>query len=150
MRSSFRSAIARRGVQSPTWKKTVPPQEPILTWNILLKSQQNFQTRHKKTFKLSVYYHLKYILQKVFKTTVVKLTIGRLSQIGIHWYQSTNRFKNSHLFIHFRNGGLTIDLMLKPPFSECKIKLKNYIRNYVLKRLNLKYVLKVERVTKSS
>ena len=40
--------------------------------------------------------------------------------------------------------------MLKPPFSERKLKLENYIKNYVLKRLNLKYMLKVETVTKSS
>ena len=34
--------------------------------------------------KLPVHSHLEYILQKVFKMTSIKITIGRLSQIGIY------------------------------------------------------------------
>ena len=49
------------------------------------------------------------MLQNVFKMTGVKLTIGRLLLIDIYWYQSTNRFINSHLFIHSHKGGLTKD-----------------------------------------
>ena len=54
------------------------------------------------------------MLQKVFKMTGVKLTIGRLSLIGLYGYQSTNRFINSHLFMHSHEADLTIDLMIKP------------------------------------
>ena len=64
-----------RGVESPTWndityvpaKLSDPPK-----------------------IKFPVHSHLKYILQKVFKITGVKLTICRLSLIGIYWYQSIN------------------------------------------------------------
>ena len=55
------------------------------------------------------------MLEKVFKMTGVKLTIGRLTLIGIYWYQSTNWFINFYLFMHFHKGGSTIDLMIKPP-----------------------------------
>ena len=75
--------------------------------------------------KFPVHSHLEYILQKVFKMTVVKF--GRLSLIGIYWYQSTKRFIKSHLLLHSHKGGLTRDLMIKPPLRECINKLENYI-----------------------
>ena len=52
--------------------------------------------------------------------------------------------------MHSYKGGLTIDLMIKPPWWECINKLENYIWNYIWKRLRLKYMLKVETVTKNS
>ena len=58
------------------------------------------------------------MLEKVFKMTGVKLTIGRLTLIGIYWYQSTNWFINFYLFMHFHKGGSTIDLMIKLPLRE--------------------------------
>ena len=45
----------------------------------LLKSQQNVQSRLKSNFLFT----LEYMLQKVFKMTGVKVTIGRLLLIGI-------------------------------------------------------------------
>ena len=59
--------------------------------------------------KFHVHYHLKYMFQKVFKITWVKLTIGILLLIGIYWYQSTSRrFINTHMSIHSHKGSLTI------------------------------------------
>ena len=97
--------IVCRGVQSPTWKNTVPPE---IT---LVKSQKELSDLPKTKFL--VHSHLKYILQKVFKITEVKLTTSRLSLIGIYWYQSANRLINSHLFMHSHRGSLSIDLMIK-------------------------------------
>ena len=69
---------------------------------------------------------MKYILQEIFKMTGVKLTIG-ISLIGIYSYQSSNRFINSHLFMHYHKDGLTKDLTIKPPLRECIKKLENFI-----------------------
>ena len=33
LRTALSAPIVHRGVQSPTWKNTVPPKEPIPTWN---------------------------------------------------------------------------------------------------------------------
>ena len=89
------------------------------------KFPQNFQTRLKSNFlftPISIIY-----FKMFFKTTGVKLAIGRLSLISIYWFQSTNRFINSHLFMHSHKGGLNMDLMIKPPLWECINKLENYI-----------------------
>ena len=77
----------------------------------LFKSQQNFQTCLKSNF---LFIFFSNILQNVFKMNGVKLTICRLSLIGIYWYHSTNRVVNSHLFMHSHKVGLSIDLMIKP------------------------------------
>ena len=77
----------------------------------LFKSQQKLSDPPKINFPVPT--HLKYILQKVFKMTEVKLTISRLSLIGIYWYQSANRFINSNLFMHSCKGSLSIDLLIK-------------------------------------
>ena len=83
-------SIVRRGVQSPTWKNIT--QVPAKLSDL-------------PKIKCPVHSHLEYMLQKVFKMTGVKLTICRVSLIGIYWYQSTNRFINSHLFMHSHKGG---------------------------------------------
>ena len=75
-------ALVRRKEQSSTEKtqshlKTQFPPEMTL-----MKSRQNFQAHLK--IKFPVHSHFKYILKKVFKMTGVKLTIGRLSLIGIY------------------------------------------------------------------
>ena len=113
------------GVQSPTWKNTVPTKEPIPTRNNITWVLAKLSDLPK--IKFPVHLHLKYILQKVFKMTGVKLTIYTVSLIGIYWYQSTNRFINSHLLIHSHKGGLSIHLMIKPPLWEYTNKLENYI-----------------------
>ena len=116
------SSKRQRGTKS-TWKKTVPPKEPIPTWNYITSVPARLSDPPK--IKFPVHSHLEYILQKVFKMTGVKLTICRLSLIGIYWYQSTNRFINSHLFMHSHKGSLSIDLMIKPPWWEYISKLEN-------------------------
>ena len=92
-----------------------------------LNSQQNFQSCLKSNFlftpKSNICF-LKHIfdvgVNKVFKMTGVKLTIGRFLLKGIYWYQSTNRrFIHSHLFIHSHKGDLAIGLMVKSPLWEC-------------------------------
>ena len=78
--------------------------------------------------KSPIHSHLEYKLQRVFKMTGVKLTIGRFLLISIYLYQSTNRrFTNSHLFIYFDKGGFTIGLMVKLPLWKCMNKFENYI-----------------------
>ena len=86
----------------------------------LVKSQKNFQTRLKTRLKSN------FLVTLVSNIYFKKLTIGRLSLICIYWYYSTKRFMNSHLFMHSRKGGLTIDLMIEPPWWECVNKLGNY------------------------
>ena len=77
----------------------------------LVKSQKKLSDLPKTKFL--VHSHLKYILQKVFKITEVKLTTSRLSLIGIYLYQSANRVINSNLLMHSHRGSLSIDLMIK-------------------------------------
>ena len=103
--------IVCRGVQSPTWKNTVLPKEPIPTWNDITQVPAKLSDLPK--IKFPVHSHLEYILQKVFKMTGVKLTICRISLIGIYWYQSSNRFINHYMFMHSYKSGLTIDLMIR-------------------------------------
>ena len=63
------------------------------------------------------------------------MTTGRLSLTDIYWYQSTSKFINSHLFMNSQKGGLTIDLMIKPPLWECINKLvrKLYLKLHLKK-----------------
>ena len=117
--------IVCRGLQSLIWKNTVLPKQPIPIWNDITQVPVRLSDLPKINFP--VHSHLEYILQKVFKMTGVKLTICRVSLIGIYWYQSGNRFVNSHLFMHSQKGGLSIDLMIKPPLWEYINKLENYI-----------------------
>ena len=97
--------IVRRGVQSLTWKNS-----PI--WRANSHPKSHYLSPSKLSdppkVKFPFHSHLEYILQKVFNLTGVKLTIARLSLVGIYLYQSTNRFINSHLFMHSHKGGLTI------------------------------------------
>ena len=72
-------------------------------------------------------YEIINMFQKVFTMTGIKLTIGRLSLIGIYWYKWANRFINSYLIMHSNKDGLTIGLMIKPPLWECVNKFENYI-----------------------
>ena len=102
--------IVRRGVQGPTWKNTVLPKEPIPTWNDITQVPAKLSDPPK--IKFLIYSYLECILQKVFKMTGIKL-IGRILQIDIYWYQSTNRFINYYLCMHSYKGGLTIDLMIR-------------------------------------
>ena len=83
--------------------------------------------------------------------TRFKLTIGRLLLIGIYRYQSTNRsFIYSHLFKYSHKGGLSIGHMIKPPLMKMYKQIRKPNLNLHLKRLHLKYKLKVETVTKRS
>ena len=104
--------IICREVQSPEKTQSYLQSQfpPEITLLPVIKSQENIQTHLKSNFMFTP--NLKYMLQKVLKMTGVKLTIGRLSLIGIYWYQSTNRFIISHLFMYSHKGGLTIDLMI--------------------------------------
>ena len=79
----FTHNIVRRWVQSPNWKNRAPPKEPIPTWNDITYVSAKLSDPPK--IKFPVHSHLEYILQKVFKMTGVKLTIWRLSPIGIYW-----------------------------------------------------------------
>ena len=105
-------AIVCRGVQSPTWKTESQHKQPIPTSNDIIQVRATLSDLHKNKFSIHSSY-LEYILQKVFKMTEVKLTIGRLSLIGIYWYQWNNRFINCCLFMHSHKGGLTIDVMIR-------------------------------------
>ena len=118
------SSIVCRGVQSPTWKNTVPPKESIPPEMTSLKSQQNFQTCLKSNF---LFTPISNIYFKKFSRWLESLSIGRLSLIGTYWYQSINRFINSHLFMHFHKGGLSIDPMIKSPLWEYINKSENHI-----------------------
>ena len=51
--------------------------------------------------------------------------------------------------MHSHKFSLTVGLMIKPPLRVCRNKLENYIEDYIEKGLHLKYMLKVETVTKS-
>ena len=125
IKSQWNLAIVHRGVQSPTWKNTVPPKDSISTWNNITYVPAKLPDLPKIKFR--VHFYLKYIFQKVFKMIGVKLTIDRLSLIGIYWYQSANRFINLQLFMHSHMGGLTIDLTMKPALLEYINKWGNYI-----------------------
>ena len=71
---------SQRGTKVPLEKTQSHLKSQFPAEMTLLKSQQNFQTGQ----KIPVHSHLEYILQKVFKMTGVKLTISRLSLIGIY------------------------------------------------------------------
>ena len=73
---------SQRGTKVPLEKTQSHLKSQFSAEMTLLKSQQNFQTGQK--IKFPVHSHLEYILQKVFKMTGVKLTISRLSLIGIY------------------------------------------------------------------
>ena len=104
--------IVRRGGTKSHLKSQFP------TEMTLLQSQQNFQSHLKSNFLFTPISNIYF--------TGVKVTICRVSLIGIYWYQSTNKFTNSHLFMHSHKGGLNIDL-IKPPLRKCINKLENYI-----------------------
>ena len=118
--------IVHRGVQSPTWKNTVPPKVPIPIWNDITYYIPAKLSDSPK-IKFPVHSHLEYIIQRFSRWLESKLTMCRVSLIGTYWYQSTNRFINSYLFMHSHKGGLSIDLMIKPPLWEYINKLENYI-----------------------
>ena len=113
--------ISQRGTKTHL-KSQFPPEMT------LLKSQQNFQSCLKSNF-LSI--PNSNICFKRVKLTIGKSTIPFTDrQFLIPFLSTSRRFTHSHWFIHFSKGGLTIK----------KDK----------KRLHLKYMLKVETVTKGS
>ena len=95
-----------------------------LNWHYLFKSQQNFQSCLKSNF---LFTPILIISIKKFSRWLESLTIGRISLIGIYWYQSINRFINSHFLMYFDKGGLAIDPIIKPPLWECINKSENPI-----------------------
>ena len=114
----FTSLIWRYPLFAQGYK--VPPEKPQSHLKsqfppemALLETQKNFPTRLKSTFLFAP----SQLLQKVLKMTRFKLTIGRISMIGIYWYQSTNRFINSQFFMHADKGGLTIELIINYPYE---------------------------------
>ena len=112
----------------------------------LLKSQQNLQFRIKSNYQ---FISISNICFRKFSRWL-ELRVGRLLLIGICWYQWTNRrFVHSHLFIHSHKGGLTIDLIFKPPL----VRIYEQIRQLNLKlhlRLHLKPKITSKIYSKSS
>ena len=74
--------IVRREVQVPPEKNTVPPEMTLLKTRPVQTCSAKRSDLPK--IKFPVDSHLEYVLQKVFKMTGVKITIGRLSLIGIY------------------------------------------------------------------
>ena len=74
--------IVRRWVKSSPIKNKVPIKEPIPTRNDITYIPAKLSVPTKIQF--SAYSHLGYMLKKVFEMTGVKLTIDRLSLIGIY------------------------------------------------------------------
>ena len=81
--------IVRRGVQNPTWKNVVPPKGLIPTWNDF--TYNSAKISHPPKIKFTVHSHLEYVIQKVFKITGVKLTIGRFSLQSNHLYENVQK-----------------------------------------------------------
>ena len=87
-------------------ENTLPPREPIPTWNDISSVSAKLSASPK--IKFPIHSHLENMLQKVFKMTGIKLAIVKLLLIGIYWYQSTRtRFIHSHLLIHSHKDDLT-------------------------------------------
>ena len=70
------------GYKVPPEKNTVQPKEVIPTRNGITQVPEKLLDPPK--IKFLVHSNLEYILQKVFKMTRVKLTICRISLIGIY------------------------------------------------------------------
>ena len=90
----------------------------------LLKSQQNFQTRLRSNF---LFTSILNIHLKSFQDYWSQVNSRQTFTDRIYWHQSTNSFIDSHLFMYSQKGGLTIDLMIKPPLYECINKLQDFI-----------------------
>ena len=74
--------IVRREVQVPPEKNTDPPEMTLLKSGPVQTCSAKCSDLPK--IKFPVDSHLEYILQKVFKMTGVKITICRISLIGIY------------------------------------------------------------------